>query len=93
MQFTFAIIGLMLEIYGLWILLGKDDNDKLRALSRKKLDGLDEWQDEIDGILELQRKRHLRSSFVIVAGICLQTFPEYFFQYLDCLVSIATQAQ
>lgn len=41
MQFTFAIIGLMLEIYGLRILLGKDDNDKLRALSRKKLDGLD----------------------------------------------------
>lgn len=74
-----AVIGLVLEVAGLWILLGKNNANKLKALSRKKLDGLDEWQDEIDNLLENQRKKHWRSSVFIVVGICLQTFPEYIF--------------
>ena len=76
-ELILAIVGLVLEIAGLMVLLGKDDAISLRSLSQKKLDGLDEWQNQIDSLIAGQRKRHLLSSVFIVLGICLQTFPEY----------------
>ena len=45
---------------------GKNNTDKLKSLSKEKLDGLDEWQDEFDNLLEGQRKKYLLSSAFIV---------------------------
>ena len=72
-----AVIGLGFEILGLWVLLGKNNMQRLRELSKMKLGGLDEWQSEIDNLLDAQRNKHLISSVLIVLGICLQTFPAY----------------
>lgn len=73
-----AIAGLALECWGLYVLIGKDISTPLQSAVNRGLDGLDEWVPLITDTVNDLRWQNRRAAFFIVAGIVLQTFPEYY---------------